>query len=298
MKYIFMVIIFMISPIVLHAQLTKEEITDNIQNAIAQGGIEKAIDTIQSLHRNHPDSTQTILSQILRISADHFSKGSRPEAIELLEKSKPIFPNHIGLYSVLGQFYWYEYDRGKCIANFKKALEIDPKNKMANNYLDILFFVPEDFRIPDSLSTENLFIRPLRTTDVELDYHAVMSSINHIRGVFGPDDDWPQENLTLEDDLRALKNHEVEFKKRVAFTYTVMDTKETECLGCVYILPIHAEQYDAQIFLWVTFEAFKKEYDKELYLAVRKWVEEDWPFTRVAYPGREVDWETYHKIQE
>ena len=282
----------------IYAQGLKEQVKDEVENAIQIGGIEKAVEMIRQYQEQYPDSTQIILTPVLQTAAGMFQKGERGTAVELLEKSKPFFPNQAGIYAVLGQFYWYERNRDKCVENFRKTLEIDPKNKTASNYMDLLFFVPEDFKVPELLRTKHMRIRPLRASDVELDYRAVMSSRDHIRGVFGPDDDWPKDDLTIEDDLRALKNHEDEHDKRTAFTYTVMDQQEKECLGCVYFIPIHAEGYDVQIFFWVTTEAFKKGYDKELYDAVKKWVKKDWPFARVVYPGRDIDWDTYAKIQQ
>lgn len=288
-------ILFIIAILSINAQQLENQITEKIT---ALKNVDEIVEVINSYHENYPDSTKAILNSIFGIAADKFNTGERPFAIELIEKVKSSFPDRIEIYSVLGQFYYYEFNRKECIKNFNRCLEINPEHKSANQYLDLLSFVPESFVVPEKLITKQMLLRPLLSSDVELDYHAVMSSIDHLKGVFGPDDDWPREDLTMEDDLRALKNHEAEFQKRVGFTYTVMNREEKECLGCVYIIPIHAEGYDAQVFLWVTRDAFNKGYDSELYDAVKEWMKKDWPFSKVVFPGRDMDWKTYEEIQK
>ena len=44
-------------------------------------------------------------------------------------------------------------------------------------------FYPASTQLPDERATERLLLRPLRTTDVEQDYEAVMSSAAMLRGV-------------------------------------------------------------------------------------------------------------------
>ena len=42
-------------------------------------------------------------------------------------------------------------------------------------------FYPGSTPVPQAMRTSRLFLRPLRTTDVELDYDAVMSSAEMLR---------------------------------------------------------------------------------------------------------------------
>lgn len=279
-----------------NAQIFKEKIQQITESATI-GKIDNTLDIIKELRKAYPDSLKSILKQIVEIAIDEFKKGNRSSAIELLEKSKPMYENEILVYNVLRQLYWYEFNREKCIENCIKTLELDSSIISAQRFLDILQFVPESFIVPDSLVTSNLFVRPLLVSDADLDYQAVMSSINHIRGVFGPDDNWPQETLTLQDDINALMNHENEHERRTAFTYTVLNHKKDKCLGCIYILPIHSRQYDAQVFFWVTKDAYDLGYENELYTAIQNWLKGSWPFKKVAYPGRNMDWGKYQSIQ-
>jgi len=274
------------------------DLTLGIQKAIKEGEIHQVFKSVSKYQEVYPDSSNKLLNNLINISAKEFKEGNKLAAIQLLEETKQIYKDKASVYIVLGQFYWYEFDRKKCAENFKKVLELRPDNTTAKQYLDILFFVPEKFEVPEKLVANHMLVRPITSNDVDLDYRAVMNNIEHLRGVFGPDDDWPQESLTYLDDQNALKKHEEEHSKRVAFTYTVLNREENECLGCVYFIPIHTEEYDAQVFFWVTRDAYEKGYEDELEIAVKNWIKTSWPFSRVVFPGRDMDWAEYEKIQK
>ncbi|MCP4631941.1 MAG: hypothetical protein GY855_03365, partial [candidate division Zixibacteria bacterium] len=106
-------------------------------------------------------------------------------------------------------------------------------------------FVPNDFEVPKRLSTDRFLLRMLSASDVVLDYDAVMSSRSQLRHVFAEFDDWPAENMTIEENLDDLQRHEKEFKNREAFAYTVMNLAEDKCLGCLYINPSGKKDFDA-----------------------------------------------------
>ena len=150
-------------------------------------------------------------------------------------------------------------------------------------------FVPSDFIIPQILETEKFRLRMLTIDDVEKDYEAVMSSKEDLRNPLDKNS-WPKDNMTIEEDLADLREHQEEFLKRQAFTYTVMSLDESKCLGCVYIYPSEKGSYDAEIYLWARSSELKSGLDKLLYDTVKKWVKEQWKFNNVAYPGREISW--------
>ena len=97
-------------------------------------------------------------------------------------------------------------------------------------------FYPGNARVPEALATDEFLVRPLRASDVTLDYDAVISSRAEL--LLGSGGTWPREEFTLEENLADLQRHEQEHRDRVAFTYTVMNPAETECLGCIYIGPL------------------------------------------------------------
>ena len=75
-------------------------------------------------------------------------------------------------------------------------------------------FVPEAAVIPPGIETVDFKLRMLTINDVVKDYDAVMSSVEHLAGVFGPDETWPA-GLTLEEDLVDLGWHQKEFELKV-----------------------------------------------------------------------------------
>ena len=47
-------------------------------------------------------------------------------------------------------------------------------------------FVSSNFEVPDILETDKFRLRKLTVNDVVKDYDAVMTSVDHLKGVFGP----------------------------------------------------------------------------------------------------------------
>ncbi len=148
-------------------------------------------------------------------------------------------------------------------------------------------FVPDSFKVPEKPETATLRLRMLTVNDVVKDYDAVMTSIDHLQGVFGMRSPWPSQELTLEQDLIDLGWHQKEFQRRTSFAYTVMNRDESQCLGCVYLFPSQNEEVDAEIYLWVRQSEFEKGLDPMLFDTVRNWITNVWPFQKVLYPGRQ-----------
>ena len=152
--------------------------------------------------------------------------------------------------------------------------------------------VPDDFNVPDKLENEYFTIRMLMVNDVVKDYDAVMTSIEHLHRMF-PSSSWPSADLTLEQDLIDLGWHQKEFQKRSSFAYTVVANDESRVLGCLYIDPTNNDDFDAEIYMWVRESEFAKGLDSILFNSVKEWINKDWPFKRVAYPGRTIKWEDW-----
>ena len=133
------------------------------------------------------------------------------------------------------------------------------------------------------METDRYRLRMLTVHDVVKDYDAVMSSVDHLKGVLDPDSSWPA-GLSLEQDLIDLGWHQKEFQRRSSFAYTVMSLDEQRCLGCIYIYP--STKADADVFLWVRADQFET-LDEHLDRTVTNWISANWPFEKVAYPGRD-----------
>ncbi|MEZ5923135.1 MAG: hypothetical protein R3D57_02005 [Hyphomicrobiaceae bacterium] len=145
--------------------------------------------------------------------------------------------------------------------------------------------VPDDFVVPLALETSEFRLRPLLIGDVVKDYEAVMTSVEHLKGLMSPGSDWPVD-LTFEDDLIDLGWHHKEFRRRTSFAFTVMSLDESRCLGCCYIYPASDPAHDAEAYYWARQSELAGGLEERLGVAFRDWLARDWPFKRVAFPGR------------
>ena len=143
--------------------------------------------------------------------------------------------------------------------------------------------------VPERLEGDGFHLRPLTIHDLVKDFDAVMTSADRLVGGMDPADTWPR-GLTLEEDLIDLAWHQREFTLRHSFAYTVMSPDEAACLGCAYLYPTGAEGYDAVAFYWVRTSEVDGGLEARLGAALRTWLAGRWPFARVAFPGRDIDW--------
>jgi hypothetical protein len=156
-------------------------------------------------------------------------------------------------------------------------------------------FVPKEYQVPATLETMEFRLRMLTVNDVVKDYDAVVTSSEHCKTIWGGK--WP-EGLTLEQNLIDLGWHQKEFQTRRSFAYTVVRLDESRVLGCVYILTTRKRGYDAEVYLWARQSELAGGLEERLYAAVKSWVQTKWPFTAVAFPGREISLEAWRAIPD
>ena len=146
-------------------------------------------------------------------------------------------------------------------------------------------FVPVGFDPPTSLATDQFRLEPLGPQHNQADHAAWTSSIEHIRSTPGyPDGDWPPHvGMTLEENLTDLRRHADDFARRAGFTFTVLDARD-DVIGCVYLYPTRAAEWDVTVQSWV--RADRSDLDGPLADAVAGWLAADWPWRRVDRCGR------------
>ncbi|TCI01061.1 hypothetical protein EZV61_19350 [Corallincola luteus] len=154
-------------------------------------------------------------------------------------------------------------------------------------------FIPQSYKVPKTLETNQFFFRVLEENVAELDYEAVMSSRERLKSIFGPNSHWPKSNMTLAENRADLKVHKQEFESRKAFAYSVFNSSRDKCLGSVYIDPSQSENYDCEVYLWVREDSAAL--DERLYQTVVQWLKDRWPFNNIAFPGRSISWENWAK---
>jgi hypothetical protein len=158
--------------------------------------------------------------------------------------------------------------------------------------------VPADFEPPEFFDAGTFRLRILGPDLLAKDYEAYMSSVEYLKGgCWGPDDMWP-EGVTVEYALLDVCYTKMSYLMRKSFTYAVLDPDERLEVGCIYILPSEKLGYDAEVRTWVRRSEADKGFDRPLFEWARGWVESDWPFENVAYPGREIDWRTWAELTD
>ena len=160
-----------------------------------------------------------------------------------------------------------------------------------------MLFVPSEFQLPRVFKTEGFQLAVLSPVFAQADFNAVRASAQNIRNVFGPQNNWPNENISFEENRIDLARHEDEFNRRVAFAYALLDPRGAQYLGCLYVKPIKSKlavdyrkhKYQAQAFVWLSVLAPEHSVDHVVAVLAR-WLRDDWPFGSVAFPGRIQSW--------
>lgn len=151
-------------------------------------------------------------------------------------------------------------------------------------------FNTDDLRVPEGLRTDEFLLRPIRASDAELDYEAVMESKEFLRR--WEQSSWPADDFTVDANREDMVKLERRHTDGESFTYTVMNTTETQCLGCVYILPTSTRlfsraqitaldgdewsAYEAGVYFWIRKSRLVDELDRRLLDALGPWLAHDW----------------------
>ena len=138
-------------------------------------------------------------------------------------------------------------------------------------------FISSEFTVPAVFETDEYRLRMLTVNDVVKDFDAVVTSAEHLKGIFPPPSTWP-DGLTLE--------------------HTMMSLDESCCLGCVYFYPSERQGYDAYALLWARQSELASGLEERLLAAVRQWLTDVWPFESVGFPGRDLSWEDWFALPE
>ncbi len=119
----------------------------------------------------------------------------------------------------------------------------------------------------------------------ERDHPAWTQSIEHIRTTAGfAGRRWPADSMTLCQNLKDLQWHHEQYSERASFAYAVLTASDGAYVGCVYCYPPRTDEFDVDVRSWVRKE--RAELDEPLYAAVRRWLDDEWPWTRPDYAER------------
>lgn len=157
-------------------------------------------------------------------------------------------------------------------------------------------FVPDEFEPPVLVEAEGFKLVPLGPELVEMDYAAYMSSIEHLQETFTRSESWPHADIDDEAAMQDMLNEEKRFNARESFAYAVLTPDGERERGCVYVRPASKPGFDAEVSLWVTKAEYDVGFDETLYEWTLQWLEEEWPFSEVAYPGRAIEWTAWDQL--
>jgi len=152
----------------------------------------------------------------------------------------------------------------------------------------------DNFNPPKKFEHSDFDLEVLSPLHNKMDFEAWNSSIEDLKGIFGPRNNWPEEVSSLEKNLKDLNNHLKEFKEKEAFTYTILNPQKDLCIGCLYIRPTNSKQHDCRVDFW--FRNSHKNLEPNFYSWLNNWLVTDWGFENIAYPGRNMEWEEYYEV--
>ncbi|MEM9939029.1 MAG: twin-arginine translocation pathway signal protein [Pseudomonadota bacterium] len=151
-------------------------------------------------------------------------------------------------------------------------------------------FVKSDFEVPTLVEADGFKLVPLGPDVVKVDFDAYMSSIDHLQKTFTRSTSWPHKDISYDDAMQDMLNEQARFNNRESFAYAVLTPDGSRERGSVYVSPSPVESYDAVVRFWVTKVEYDDGFDAELNEWVADWIQTEWPFMQVAYPGRAIEW--------
>lgn len=153
--------------------------------------------------------------------------------------------------------------------------------------------LPAGYAPPAELRYDDITARAISRADLVADVKGINSSIDMIRRTRGGD--WPSGPVSEEFNYVDLVWHELEFRENYSFAYAVYDG-EGQYLGCCYLYPMGRRtpldakllEHDVDVSWWVTPDAYQGGYYAKLYLALRQWIADAFPFRNPFFSNREI----------
>ncbi|GAB2474867.1 hypothetical protein GCM10027063_14680 [Promicromonospora xylanilytica] len=152
-------------------------------------------------------------------------------------------------------------------------------------------------QIPEELVTDEFVLRPIKSSDAEADYAAVMDTREDLRA--WRQSTWPEDDFTVEANRKDVATMVERRAARRAFDYTVLDPTRTTCLGCVYVFPPTATflaratvtplgvdawgDVDAAVYFWTRRAKTSPGADARLLAALRVWFAGEWGLERAVF---------------
>jgi hypothetical protein len=148
-------------------------------------------------------------------------------------------------------------------------------------------WLPADFVHPQRLDLPTgHHLRPIRASDVNIEYPAVMGSRDRLWDKYGEAWGWPPAHMTHDQDREDLARHEREIAAQETFNYAVLDAAEERLFGCVYIDPPEDASppgTDAVASWWVVDSEAGGDLERTLGEFIPEWLAGTWGFRAVHF---------------
>lgn len=153
--------------------------------------------------------------------------------------------------------------------------------------------LPPDFYPPKQFQLLDLKFEALQPVHNEVDYQAWTSCRESLKGIFGLRNPWPDDVGSLEKNKKDLEKHWREFQTREAFTYTILNSEKSLCVGCVYVRPTPLKDFQARVDFWLVDEY--RHLSDSFFNGFRLLLNGEWGLDKVVFPGRSMSWDEYYQ---
>ncbi len=150
----------------------------------------------------------------------------------------------------------------------------------------------------DGFAGHGFIVRPVLPSDNELDHAAVMETREFLYH-WEQDPPYPPADFSTEDNLADLEQMRAAHLDGSRYSYTVMNSDESLCLGCIYLLPNNDRMYrsaevtshdgtdfssiDMTMSLWVRTSTWESGIEATLLRATLDWLRHNWQITRPVF---------------
>jgi tetratricopeptide (TPR) repeat protein len=109
-------------------QPPKQSIAETLHKTILEKNVNDAIKQYRELKKTKLDSYNFRETELNTLGYQLIAKGKIKEAIEILKLNVEAYPDAFNTYDSLGEAYMINDDKELAIQNYKKSLELNPKN--------------------------------------------------------------------------------------------------------------------------------------------------------------------------
>lgn len=113
----------------------KRSIAETLRKTIAEKNVAAAIQQYRELKASKPKDYDFSEDELNTLGYGLLQSGKKLEAIEIFKLNVEAYPQAFNPYDSLGEAYMVNGDKDLAIANYKKSLELNPKNIGATNAL-------------------------------------------------------------------------------------------------------------------------------------------------------------------